>query len=246
MIEQRHAMSMLPRLVSGCARLTVAWNALGLLTTALVGAGFVHLLAYHIPFGVPMGPRWVAVTLALLLHCPLLGPLGLIGLVVALAPLLACRKLLRLERLNAALSDLVAARRLPLPPSGEAVPRSPWRLTAFILTLLGLQSALFALAGIVCPMQGSMVMHGVSMTMRMVPALPLGPLHLVVAVVLALLLWRVEHRLTRLRAQIARQLRLLGRYRVVVHVPLPLPRAARLLSGWYGAALFARPPPVAL
>lgn len=245
MIERPHATRLLPRLVSGRAGPAVAWNVLGLLATALMGVGLVHLLAYHVPFGVPLGPRWLPATMALLAHCPLAGPLGLIVAVAVLVPLLACREALRLERLDTALAHLVAARRLPLLPSREALPRSPRRLTALFLTLLGLQSALFGLAGIICLMQGSMVMHGVSMTMPMTPALPLAPLHLVVAAVLAVLLWRVEHRLTRLRAQIARRLRLLARYPVAGRVPRPAPCAARLPLGWHGAALFARPPPVA-
>ncbi len=245
MAAQPYATSMLPRLVSGRERTAAAWNVLALLATALVGVGLVHLLAYHIPFGVPLGPRWVAAAVALLAHCPLAGPLGVIVAVAVLAPLLACRELLRLERLATSLTDLSAARRLPPPPSRETLPRSPRRLAVFALTLLGPQTALFALAGVICPMQGTMLMNGAPMTVPMTPALPLGPLHLVVALALALVLWRVERRLTRLRTQIAHRLELLALCPIVDRAPLPAPRAARLPLGWYGAALFARPPPLA-
>lgn len=246
MTDKPRVTDALPRLVSGRAWSTAAWNALGLLATALVGAGLVHLFAYHIPFGVPLGPRWVGAALSLLAHCPLAGPLGLIVAVAVLALLLACRELLRLERLQSSLSGFIAARRLP-PPAEEALPRSPGRLAAFALMLLGLQGALSALAGTICPMRPTitMVMHGAPMTMPMAPALPLDPLHLLVALALALLLWRVERRLTRLRLTIARQIHLLTRDHIAERAPRPALVAARRPLGWHGAALFARPPPVA-
>jgi hypothetical protein len=72
--------------------------------------------------------------------------------------------------------------------------------------------------------------------------LPLGPLHLVVAALLALILWRVEHRLTQVRAEVARRLRLLTAGGDQAAVPLG-PHLSCLRSGWDGPALFARPPP---
>jgi hypothetical protein len=91
----------LPRLASGQTWAATASNAAGLLAAALLGAGLVHLLAYHLPAGMPFGPRWDRQALALLVHCPLVGPLGLIAAITVLAPLLACWELRRLERLNA-------------------------------------------------------------------------------------------------------------------------------------------------
>jgi len=81
------------------------------------------------------------------------------------------------------------------------------------------------------------------MTMPMAPVLPLAPVHLVVASLLGLVLWRVERRLTRLRAQIAGRLTALivagstedaaARWRQVTLRPL----------AWSAPTLFARPPP---
>jgi hypothetical protein len=85
-------------------------------------------------------------------------------------------------------------------------------------------------------------MGGTLMTMTRQPALPLGLVHVLVAILLALLLWRVEHRLTRLRAQIVRRLRLLSRWGAAQSLP-PTSRTVRLPRTQYGHALFARPPP---
>jgi hypothetical protein len=87
-----------------------------------------------------------------------------------------------------------------------------------------------------------MVMGGRLMTMASTPMLPLGLLHLVVAALLALILWRVEHRLTQVRAEVARRLRMLTTGGDQAALPIG-PRLTRLRSGWDGPALFARPPP---
>jgi hypothetical protein len=240
---ERWARRVLPRLAPGQARAANLWNAAGLLATALVGAGLVHLLAYHVPLGVPLGSRWIATALALLAHCPLRGPLGLVATIAVLAPLLAFRELRRLERLLGALARALAARHAPVPPAHELVPRSPWRLAGFIALLLSVQVPLLGIAGVLWPMQGTMVMGGTLMTMTRQPTLPLGLLHLVAATLLALLLWRVEHCLTRLRAQIAQRLRLLSRWGGAAQPLTPTSRTMRLPRTPYGHALFARPPP---
>jgi hypothetical protein len=238
----RRAGQVLPRLAPGQGRAANAWNAAGLLATALVGAGLVHLLAYHVPLGVPPGPRWIATALTLLAHCPLVGPLGLIAAIAVLAPLLACWELRRLERLNTIAVRLLRARRLPPPPTHQALPRSPWRLLGLFALLLSLQVPLVGLAPWLDPMQTTMVMGGRLMAMASTPILPLGPLHLVVAALLALILWRIEHRLREVRAEVARRLRMLTAYGNQAAVPIG-PRLTRLRSGWDGLALFARPPP---
>ena len=239
---ERQAGQLLPRLAPGQRRAATAYNAMGLLATALVGAGLVHLLAYHLPAGVPFGARWDSQALALLVHCPLVGPLGLIAAIAVLAPLLACWELRRLERLNTTAARLLQARRLPLPPTHQALPRSPRRLLGLFALLLSLQVTLVGLAGWLDPMQTTMVMGGRLMTMASTPMLPLGLLHLVVATLLALVLWRVEHRLTQVRAEVARWLRLLTTGGHQAALPIG-PRLTRLRSGWDGLALFARPPP---
>jgi hypothetical protein len=214
----------------------------GLLAAALVGAGLVHLLAYHLPPGVPFGLRWDRQALALLVRCPLVGPLGLIATIAVLAPLLAFHELQRLDRLNRALTRLLAARHVPVSPACEVVPRSPWRLVGFVALLLSVQVALLSVASALWPMRLTMVMEGGPMTMIRTPALPLAPLHLAVAVLLALLLWRIERRLVRLRAEIARRLHLLcSTWREQAAL---LPEApARLPHAWASPGHFARPPP---
>ena len=240
---ERWAGQVLPRLAPGQTWAATASNAVGLLAAALMGAGLVHLLAYHLPAGMPFAPRWDRQALALLVHCPLVGPLGLIAAIAVLAPLLACWELRRLERLNTTAVRLLRARRIPLPPTQQVLPRSPWRLLALFTQLLSLQVTLVGLAGWLDPMQTTMVMGGRLITMASTPVLPLGPLQLVVAALLALILWRVEHRLTQVRAEVARCLRLL----TAAHggqAALPIgPRHTRPRSGWDGLALFARPPP---
>jgi hypothetical protein len=239
----RWAGQVLPRLAPGQTWAATAYNAVGLLAAALLGAGLVHLLAYHLPTGMPFAPRWDRQALALLVHCPLVGPLGLIAATAVVAPLLACWELRRLERLNTAAVRLLRVRRIPLPPTHEALPRSPRRLLGLFTLLWSLQVTLVGLAGWLDPMQTTMLMGGRLMTMASTPVLPLGPLHLVVAALLALILWRVEHRLTQVRAEVARCLRLLTAARGdQAAVPIG-PRLTRLRSGWDGLARFARPPP---
>jgi hypothetical protein len=236
-------LKLLPRLAPGVRPAAVAWNAAALLGFSALGAALVHLLAYHVVAVAP-GPHWSATALALLLHCPLIGPLGLVVAVALLAPALAFREALRLERLNAALSNLIAAYRASLPPAHEALPRSPRRLAALFLLVLAAQGAWSVVAGLICPMSVIMVMGGARMTMSAATTWPLTPLHLLAALLIAAALWRYERRLRRLRAQVERRLLLLRALGVADPDPLPQPRAARLPAGCAGLTLFARPPPL--
>ena len=221
----------------------MAWNIVGLLVTALAGAGIVHLLAYHIPFAVPFDPRWAATALDLVIHCPLGSPLSAVATVALLTLLLARYELRRLDRLDAVLARCLTAGRVPVPAGHEIVPRSPCRLVLLTMVLLGLQVAALGIYDLCCPMHMTMVTNGAPMTMPMAPVLPLAPVHLVVAALLGLVLWRVERRLTRLRAQIAGRLTALivagstedaaARWRQVTLRPL----------AWSAPTLFARPPP---
>jgi len=238
------ALVALLRLADGTGRAPTCRNLLGLFLAALIGAGLVHLLAYHVPFGVPLGPRWLATAGALLAHCPLRGSLGLIAVVAVLAPILALQEVWRLERLNEALGRILATRRLSIPDGRVAVPRSPWRLLFIIVAVLSLQAALLGAASLLCPMRTAMVMNGTPIIMPLGAALPLGVLHLAVATLLGLLLWRVERRLTRLRATAAQRLRLLLRAAPGAAPRLPNLDAARLPRRRYGHSLFARPPPL--
>jgi hypothetical protein len=242
---QRAPVRLLPRLAAAGGRAASAANAAGLLGAALVGAALVHLLAYHIPLGLPTAPHWSASFMSLLANCPLLGPLGAIAAIAVLAPLLLLREVVRLECLNRALERRLTTQRVAALRGETLAPRSPRRLAGFILALLLLQVALFSAAGLVCPMHVTMLMGGKLMAMSTATALPLAPLHLVVATLIGLLLWRVERRLTRLRDAVAQRLSLLTHEHVAYHPQIPASRDARLPLGWYGQPLFARPPPAA-
>lgn len=237
-MDARHYVAArLPRLVVG-RRAAPLCNAAGLIATSLVGATAVHVLAYHMPFGLPPGARWTNTALALLAHCPVRGLLGVVAIVAVALLALGLWELRRLERLSAALARYAE----PSTSHQQAMPRSLPRLFRFIAVLLPAQVALTALMERLCPMHVSMLMGGVHMMMPLSPALPLGPLHLVVATALALLLWRVERRLIVLRARIAHRLCLLTGMRADSMCP-PAPRGAVPLSTRHDPALFARPPP---
>lgn len=239
--ERPRVTTLLPRLRGGAARPTALWNLLGLLVAGLAGAALVHLLAYHLPASVPLGGRWGSAFLTLLARCPLRVPLTLAAVVAALALILVLRDLWRLERLNRALAVISPRQRRREGLDVGRVPRSPWRLAGFIIVLLGLQAALFGMVSLLCPMRTSMVMNGAPMAMPISPALPLAPLHLLVASVIGLLLWLTERHLTHLREQIAGRLRLLAHVAGVV--PWVNASPARAPHQRCGHALFARPPP---
>ncbi len=244
--EPRHvaALAALPRLAGGTGRAPACRNLLGLFLTALVGASIVHLLAYHVPRDVPLGPQWFVAAGTLLAQCPLRGPLGLSAVVAVLAPILASHEIWRLERLRGALGRALAARRLSIPDDDSAVPRSAGRLLFIIAAVLGPQAALLGAAGLLRPLHTAMVMNGAPMVMPLGAALPLGAVQVAVAALLGLLLWRVEHRLTQLHATVAHQRRLLLRAGSDVAPRLPDCDAARLPHRPYGHNLCARPPPV--
>ncbi len=250
------ARALLPRLLPSRVRGAAPGNLAAVLVVALAGAGLVHLLAYHVPSGVPLGPQWVATALSLLAHCPLVGPLGL-ALSVALAlALLGLRELRHLERLNGSLAQVLPARPvrrsrapLPFPPDPEELPRSPWRLVLFVVVLLGVQVGALGIFDALWPMHMTMtipmVMDSKLITMAMpaAPLLPLGVLHAAVALLLGVLLWRMERGLTRLRALVAGHLRLLEQTRLAPALPLIRSVGADLLRDRHGPTLFARPPP---
>jgi hypothetical protein len=231
----------LPRLVAARSPLAAAGNLAGLLLAALAGASLVHLAAYHLPFSVPLGPLWVAQALALLAHCPLIGPLGCVALGAALAIWRAAHELRRLEHLKTALARSLAARRgvVPRPCTHDLQPRSLRRLVFFISVLLGLQLLVLAVAMWLFPMHITMRMNGVLMAMPMAPTVPVLPLHLLIAGLLGLLLWRLERRLTGLRAEV-HHLSLLGRSGSAGRLPQPIP-VSHVAQPLPDHALFARP-----
>jgi len=169
------------------------------------------------------------------------GLLAVAGVIATLALLLIGYEVWRLEHLTGTLARVLRAHHIA-PPTDTARSRAPGRLVLFVAALLGVQVALVGLVGALCPMPITMVMNGVPMAMPGAPPLPLAPVHLLVAIVLGMFLWRVEHRLTRLRAVVTRQRRLLAAA-CVTRAPLAPPRTARLPRACHGLTLFARPPP---
>jgi hypothetical protein len=233
--------SILPRLVPGQRRVAGVWNAAGLLGLSLVGAALVHVAFYHLPGGIQSSAYWTVALATLFVHCPLFGPLGVLAAIAVLAPLLGAGEILRLKRLEKALAWRLARQGAGIPY--DIVPRSPWRLAGFVTALLILQTMLLGLAHLLCPMPVTMVMGGVSMTMPAAPVLSITPLHVAVAALLGALLWYTERRLTRLRTQIARCLRLLATPPRTAGPAPAIPGPARLPLAWSTQALFARPPP---
>jgi hypothetical protein len=221
----------------------VAWNIVGLLVTALTGAGLVHVLAYHIPLAVPVDPRWAATALDLVIHCPHGRHLSGVAIVALLTLLLVRYELRRLDRLNAALVRCFTARRVPVPAGHEIVPRSPCRLVLLTIVLLGLQVVALGIYDLCYPMRMTMVTNGAPMAMPMAPVLPLAPVHLIVAALLGLVLWRVERRLTWLRAQIAGRLTALIVAGSTEDAAAGWQRVTLRPLAWSAPTLFARPPP---
>jgi hypothetical protein len=240
----RRLSALLPRLSGRTGRLAVGVNTLALLLTVLFGAGLVHLLAYHLPLDALASQLWLQTTVTLLVSCPLTVPVGIVAISALAALLLVRRETRRLSVFYAQLSLALAPRQPDVSTGDEPQSRSPGRLLVLLLGVLVLQVAALSLYEQFLPMRMTMVMQGVSMQMPMVPLLPLAPLHLIVAVLLGCLLWRIERRLVRLRIAIALTLRLLARSRLR---PLPMPAGpAHRTRAWAGASLFARPPPLTL
>ena len=122
--------------------------------------------------------------------------------------------------------------------------RRPVRLFQLLIPLLALQFGLYELADHLWAMGISMRMGGVLMTMPVHGAAPLLPLHVMIAMVPALLIWRLERRLMVLRTVIAVIRRLLGLFAAdspstrILRGP-----ALRPLGAWVAPALLSRPPP---
>ncbi len=210
---------------------------------ALVGAGIVHLLAYHVPVHVPFGLRWAATALYLLVHCPLIAPIGGVLALGGLAWLSTAREVGRLRQVSAHLAGLISARSAPPTTLDPVQPRSPRRLAVVVLALLVAQAAVFTVADALFPMHMTMVMDGTTMVMPAAAAAPLWMLHALVALGLGGLFWRCERRLAGLRAQVAAYLRVLFRSYAVRVLPVLARRFPPPLTQWYGVYLFARPPP---
>jgi hypothetical protein len=213
-----------------------------LLLLAAFGAALVHIIEYHLGLG--SSGDWRANALSMLAHCPLSG--GLVAVILctlgAMAVLLRDLRALSLQRRRLTRAASLAGIR----PSVACVvlPRRPVRLLQLLIPLLIIQFGLYELADHLWSMGVPMRMGGILMTMPVQGAAPLLPLHLIMAVVPAILIWRLERRLTVLRSVIASVRRLLGLFGADTQaVRIPLDPALRPLCAWVAPALLSRPPP---
>ena len=185
------------RAASGPVASALALGALMLLSG--FGAALVHVVEYHVGLSTVDG-RSTSIAF-MLTHCPVRGGLLVVLVAALLTTLLVAGELRALLHQRRRLAR--AARRLHLvpPPAPPRSPRRVGRLAALAVSLLCGQAALYALAAHYFPMTMSMRMQGVPMHMAVQGAFPLLPIHLLVAGLLAFVVWRLERSFLVLREQ---------------------------------------------
>jgi len=229
------------------ARAGTSLGALGvaagvLCVVASLGAALVHIVEYHLGLGrVGDQPASIAFMLA---HCPVRGGL-LVVIIVAMVTVLALFAELRALALRHRRLTLAARHVSELGSLPRArAPLRPGRLVAVFVPLLCGQIGLYALAERVMPMTVRMSMHGELMNMAVQGATPPLPVHLIVALVLATLVWHLERRFVVLQVAITALRRLL---RLALLRPHRVRRARApllpLLARWCGPGVLSRPPP---
>ena len=213
-----------------------------LLLLSAFGAAMVHIVEFHLGLG--GSGDWRRSALAMLAQCPFSG-----GLIIVLLGTLATAFALHTEvrlliRRRAVLVKQADQVGLHISTIESVEPRHPERLLQLVPPLFLGQALLYALADRLWPMGTIMRMHGSLMTMPAHGAVPLVPVHLVVAFAVALAVWRLERRITVLYAAIAAVRRLLPLFLTAVRATvLPPAPQARRLSIRVGPALLSRPPP---
>ncbi len=213
-----------------------------LILLSAFGAALAHIVEYHLGLG--SSGDWRANALSMLAQCPLSG--GLLAVILCTVGVLVAllRELRALNRRHRRLTRAASLVGISPHVSCVVLPRRPSRLLELLIPLLTLQIGLYDLADHLWSMGVSMRMGGALMTMPVHGAAPLLPLHLIVAIVPALLVWRLERRLTVLRSVIAAVRRLLGLFGVDPQpAPIPSGPALRPLCAWVAPALLSRPPP---
>lgn len=216
-----------------------------LVLAAICGAALVHLVEYHAGIGSTHSLQSAADMLA---QCPLSGALVLIALCALSTAVAVSQVVRRLSRRRRQLRAMLAAgprRALAASTLHYAVrPRRPGHLFAIVCVLLAAQSSVYALSETLWPMGRLMRMHGVLMHMPSHDPVPVIPLQLLVALVFTVVLWRLERRVTVLRAAVGLLHALLQCLRVAGRHARPLPEdercGSRLPAGLLG---LPRPPP---
>jgi hypothetical protein len=231
-----------PRVVERRGPVALACGLGLLLLLAALGATLVHTMEYHLGLGSQTGPSAAE---AMLAQCPLRGGLLVMVLVTVAAALAIAYEVRRLTRQRRALLRL-AGEELGSRASRVALPRQPIRVVQVFVPLIALQAGMYGLFDQLWPMGPLMRMNGAFMHMASQGALPLAPVHLIVAALIAVLVWRLERRVTVLRAIIAAVCRLLARMATItLRVPLPI-LVEQCASVPVGIAGLPRPPPATL
>jgi hypothetical protein len=232
----------MPRLSPCSGSCGVAKGIGALLVLAAAGAALVHIVEYHLGLG--GNGQHMATIQFMLAHCPVRGALLVVLVAVMLTAFALFRELRVLWGRQRSLAQ--AARRAGVvtsPPPGRP-PLHAARFVALFLPILAGQLGLTALVARFLPMTFAMDMHGVSMDMSIQPALPMLPLQLIVALLLAAFAWRLERRFITLHTLIATVCRLLMlALGALLRVSIPsfpsLPRPSR----YGGPTTLSRPPP---
>ncbi len=215
-----------------------------LVVLATLGASLAHLVEYHLGLGSQDGRSAAATMLA---QCPLRGDL-LVLLLFALTLTLAIANSIRvLSRRGRGLARLAQQAGLATSALHVDLPRSRARFIQILAPLLTLQAAVYVVFDRIWPMGPMMRMNGVFTHMAPQGALPPAPVHLLIAVALAAVVWRLERRISVLRAIITAAQRLLARAAPRVFL-VPLPAASVEINWRPAAGLIGlpRPPPFRL
>jgi hypothetical protein len=233
----------LPRVRSAGDSSSPLARAGALLIVAGLGAALVHVVEYHVGLGDVAGrPASIGFMLA---HCPIRGGLLIVLAIAALTLLALCGELRALMRRRRRLMDEARSLRVAPPSPSTCAPLRPGRLLALFLPLLLCQAGLYDLVAHWLPMAISMRMHGVVMAMPVQGALPLLPVHLAVAAMLAALIWRLERRFVALQTAITALRKLLRQALLAVRtVPLPPAPSVAPIFSFCGPGALSRPPPV--
>jgi hypothetical protein len=230
----------IPRILGSTSAAAVSLGVATLLALAVIGTSLVHLVEYHLGLGSANGRSAAATMLA---QCPLRGDLLALLLLVVTLVLAVANSIRVLSRRKHRLEGLARQAGLATNALCVQMPRSGARYLRILVPLLILQVVVYQVFERAWPMGPMMRMNGVFIHMAPQGALPLAPVHLLIAVVLAAIVWRLERRISVLRALISVVRRLLARASTALRAPLPSVNVEinwRPVAGLLG---LSRPPP---
>lgn len=216
----------------------------------LAGVALLHVLEFHLGLGSRGSfSQHLASVVFMLKHCPLTGPLALIGMLFVLvgASTLAfmSKQLKTLRMLDSRLlkkgpqveAEKELEARIPL-LTGRSI---SFAVACWASLTLCIGFALLLLQDLV-PMQSLMLMQGHQMLMSRTLPLPVWPTTMVIAFVGTVILFLCEKRLEVLTNAILERFRLLFSGPQRVHQAFSA-RPQVAISKQFGPSLFSRPPP---